>query len=111
MDDASVNEISVDELREALTKSCRLVDVREPDEYAAGHVPGAVSIPLGQVPARLAEIVADGGPIFMICRSGARSENACRLVRESGHRAINVAGGTMAWIVNGHDVVEGDNPQ
>lgn len=84
-----------------------MIDVREPDEYAEGHVPGAPLIPLASVPDRLADIPADG-PVLIICKSGGRSRNAAEFLRTQGIDAINVAGGTMDWIRAGHPVVTGD---
>lgn len=81
-------------------------DVREPDEYVAGHVPGATSVPLGQVAGRVAEFPG-GVEVLVICRSGARSAQACEILRSAGVEAVNVAGGTMAWIEAGNRVVEG----
>ena len=106
----SFEEISVDDLEPLLRAGARLIDVREPDEYAAGHVPGARLVPLGEVPERVADCVGDGGVTYMICRSGARSGRACEHLGALGHSVVNVAGGTMAWIMSGREVVEGDSP-
>jgi molybdopterin/thiamine biosynthesis adenylyltransferase/rhodanese-related sulfurtransferase len=75
-----------------------LVDVREPREFAAGHLEGAKNIPLAELAARLREI-ADAGatPVFM-CRSGARSRTACNIaLRGEIAWAINLEGGLLAW--------------
>jgi len=104
-----VREIDVDELAAHLAGGARLVDVREPDEYAAGHVPGAVLVPLGTVPDHVDAFTGDG-PTYVICRSGARSMRAAEYVAEHGVEAVNVAGGTMAWIASGRDTVGGDQP-
>lgn len=109
MSDA-LREISVDELESFVASGARVIDVREPDEYAAGHVPGARLVPLGDVPSRVAECVGDGGTTYFICRSGARSASACQHLANLGHDVVNVAGGTMAWIMSGRPVVEGDAP-
>ncbi len=53
-----------------------VVDVREPDEWAAGHAPGAVHIPMGDIPGRLGELPGTDGPLPVVCRSGGRSERA-----------------------------------
>lgn len=103
-------EISVDELEPLIAGGARVIDVREPDEYAAGHVPGARLVPLGEVPARVADCVDGGGTTYLICRSGARSANACQHLASLGHDVVNVTGGTMAWIMSGRSVVEGDSP-
>jgi rhodanese-related sulfurtransferase len=106
---AAVPEIAVDRLAEQLPGGVRIVDVREVNEYVAGHVPGAVLVPLGTVPDRLDAFDGDG-PVYVVCRSGARSGRACEYLRQYGYDAINVAGGTLAWIDAGHAVVEGDSP-
>ncbi|MGA0878495.1 MAG: rhodanese-like domain-containing protein [Ilumatobacteraceae bacterium] len=103
-------EITVDELESLVAGGARLVDVREPDEYAAGHVPGARLVPLGEVPARVADCVEGGGTTYLICRSGGRSATACQHLAGLGLDVVNVAGGTMAWIMSGRPVVEGDSP-
>lgn len=105
-----VPEIDVDELdRLRRDGAVVLVDVRQPDEYDEAHVPGAVLVPLGEVPDRLGE-VPDGGPVHVICRSGARSLRAAELLRTEGRDAVNVAGGTLAWIESGRDVASGSQP-
>ncbi len=72
--------------------------------------PGAVLVPLGDVPERVAELPA-GEPVLIICRSGARSMAAAEfLVSQHGIDAVNVAGGTLAWIQTGRDVVVSTEP-
>ena len=102
-----VPEISVDELADRLGDDVVLVDVREPDEYVAGHVATAIPIPLGEVPARSSEIPSDGS-VYLICARGSRSRHAAEYLAGRGVRAINVAGGTIAWIESGRPVVTGD---
>lgn len=86
-----------------------VIDVREPSEYDAGHVPGAVHIPLGEVPERVAEIPGHE-PVYLICALGGRSLRAAEHLAGLGHQVINVAGGTKAWIDAGHPTVSGDSP-
>ncbi len=104
-----VEEITVQELSELMSGGITLIDVREPDEYASGHAPGAVLMPLGSVLAGEVTIEASG-PVYMICRSGARSMRACETLHAQGIAAVNVAGGTMAWVASGYGVVEGMEP-
>jgi adenylyltransferase/sulfurtransferase len=74
-----------------------LVDVREVREFTAGHLPGSVNIPLGELPQRLGEIPADAQPVF-ICRSGGRSLAACQIaVRANIGSPANLEGGLLAW--------------
>ncbi len=75
-----------------------LVDVREPDEYAAGHAPGAVSVPLGTL---TADKVPAGIDLLLICRSGRRSAKAVQQLSAAGRHALNVDGGMEAWQAGG----------
>jgi rhodanese-related sulfurtransferase/molybdopterin-guanine dinucleotide biosynthesis protein A len=95
-----VSEVNVDQLAEALARGARLFDVREPSEYAAGRVAGAVLVPLATVPGKLAEFAGDG-PVYVICRSGARSMSACEFLTAHGVDAVNVAGGMIDWVASG----------
>jgi rhodanese-related sulfurtransferase len=92
-----VPSIGVEELHEALGGGAVLVDVREPNEYLEVHAPDAVLIPLQTVPDQLTRFPTDR-PVYVICRSGGRSTSACEWLRHNGIDAINVLGGTMAWI-------------
>lgn len=104
----SIPEIDVATLAQALENgSARLIDVREPDEYATVHVPGAELVPLGTVPEHLDRFAGDG-PIYVICRSGARSMRACEYVaHHTGAEVVNVAGGTNAWVESGRPTASG----
>ncbi len=109
----SVIEVGVEELEAALAAGARLIDVREVNEYEDGHVAGAVLVALGTVPDNVAAFrsAADGeGAAYVICRSGARSMRACEFLAQHGVEAINVAGGTLEWIVSGRSVVVGSLP-
>lgn len=78
-----------------------LLDVREPDEYAQGHVPGALNVPLSQV-ADWAEREPRDQPLFVICHSGRRSLKATRQLAGLGFtRVTNVEGGFQAWRARG----------
>jgi rhodanese-related sulfurtransferase/ribosomal protein S18 acetylase RimI-like enzyme len=77
-----------------------LLDVREMDEWQAGHVPEATHIPLGQLGARTAELPVDQ-EIYVICRSGARSARAAQALNGAGWQAINVGGGMQDWAAAG----------
>ena len=105
----TVSEVSVDELELALQSGAPLIDVREVDEYQAGHVPGAVLIPLASVPSALDQLPADRA-VYVICRSGARSHRACEFLLDNALDVVNVAGGTLAWISSGRATIVGDQP-
>lgn len=80
-----------------------LIDVRTPGEFSAGHVPGAVNIPLDQVERRAEEIPREG-EVFVICESGGRSARAAAILAETGRKTVNVEGGTYAWRNAGHPI-------
>ena len=84
-----------------------LLDVREVDEYTAGHAPDARHHPLGSIPV-VWESLPQGRTILCICRSGARSAQATAYLREQGLHAVNLEGGMQAWIAFGLDVVRDD---
>ena len=110
MSNGSFSEIDVEGLAVALEAGVRLVDVRESDEYTAGHIPGALHVPLGEVPDRLQEVGGGRSTVYFVCKGGARSAHACEIVRASGVDTVNVVGGTLAWIMSGRPVVEGNSP-
>jgi rhodanese-related sulfurtransferase len=106
----SAPEVSIEELAAARAQGLvRLVDVRQPEEYEAGHVPGAKLIPLAEVMSRVGEVPLDG-PVYVICQSGSRSQRAADFYRNRGIEAYNVGGGTKAWTEAGHDTVHGPFP-
>ena len=74
-----------------------VVDVREPDEWAAGHAPGAVHIPMGEIPARLGDIPDTDHPLPVVCRSGGRSSRAVQWLVQQGFDVVNVEGGMRSW--------------
>ncbi len=74
-----------------------LVDVREPNEYAKGHIDGSVHIPLGQIPTRFDEIPKDR-PVVVQCRLGGRSAKAVEYLQSQGYTNVrNLTGGIQAW--------------
>jgi len=81
-----------------------LLDVREDDEWAAGHAPEAVHIPVGTLNERAAEIPQDRD-VYVICRSGARSAYAAQALVGAGWQAVNVADGMTGWAVAGRPMV------
>lgn len=99
--------MSVEEARALIgsAKDYSIVDVREPVEFSLGHLPGAKSIPLGQIESRLAEIPRDR-PIVLLCKSGGRAARAQEKLTSAGFAdACVVTGGTDAWIAAGFPIV------
>lgn len=80
-----------------------ILDVRENDEYAAGHIPGATLVPLGQLASRMSELPKDK-TIVAVCRSGNRSGQATELLRQNGFNVHNMQGGMNAWQQAGYEV-------
>jgi rhodanese-related sulfurtransferase len=80
--------------------------VLEPAEYASGHVPRALLVPLGSLAERVREL-PEGRTIHVICASGNRSLTAARALAAAGYDAVSVAGGTSAWIRSGRRVAIG----
>ncbi len=100
----TISEISVHDLA-AIGPTARIIDVREPQEWESGHIAQAELVPLSTVPERLGAF--DGSPTYVVCRSGARSTNACRYLAEQGIEVVNVAGGMLAWVDEGFETVTG----
>jgi rhodanese-related sulfurtransferase/molybdopterin-guanine dinucleotide biosynthesis protein A len=96
-----IPEIDVAELAVQRSGGALLIDVREPDEFAGAHVPGAELIPLGEVVERVDD-VSTTDTVYVICATGSRSAKAVEFYRKQGIDAVNVAGGTLAWINAGH---------
>ncbi|MCL3861461.1 rhodanese-like domain-containing protein [Actinotalea sp. K2] len=86
------------------TTARTVIDVREDHEYAAGHVPGALSIPLTQFVDRVTEVTSLPGEVYLICESGGRSAQVTAWLGQQGYDVANVAGGTGAWRAAGYPV-------
>ena len=87
-----------------------LLDVREEDEWAAGHVPDAVHVRLGELGARFGELPRDR-EIYVICRTGHRSAYAAQALAGDGLTAINVADGMTGWAVAGRPMISEDGAE
>lgn len=79
-----------------LPKDAQIIDVREPYEFATGHIPGAKNIPLGKVAA-----FKSTKTVYVICQSGMRSRMATKILRKNKVDAVNITGGMNAWLRNG----------
>ncbi len=100
-----VPEVSVEAFAQAFQRGEPVVDVRSAEEYAQGHVPGAVNVPLEDVLARPRRFA--GSTVHVICRSGGRSLQAAEAMNAAGAQAVSVSGGTSAWIEPAREIERG----
>jgi rhodanese-related sulfurtransferase len=96
MPNDDVPEVSAEEASTLVSQGALLLDVREPDEWQAGHAPDAIFLPIGQVEARIDELPRDR-QILAICRVGGRLAAVVAALNTLGYDAVNVAGGMRAW--------------
>jgi rhodanese-related sulfurtransferase len=107
---ARITEVHVDDVHRQLPEQPIIIDVREPGEYLAGHLPGAVNIPRGVLEFQIAGYLQERdqtGPIILYCRSGGRSALATDALQQLGYEDVrNMAGGFHAWKTAGLPVTE-----
>lgn len=89
-----VNSISMKDFM--CLEDCEVIDVREADEFASGHVPGCMNIPVMTLESKIATLDSSK-TYFMMCHSGSRSEYACMIAKSKGYKAINILGGMMSY--------------
>jgi rhodanese-related sulfurtransferase len=104
MTDPSIPTIEVQQIPATIPDDTVVLDVREEHEWAAGHIAGAVHIPLGDLPARVGEL-DPAAHTLVICHLGGRSASATQWLHAQGHDVTNVAGGMEAWEDAGRPVV------
>lgn len=97
----TVREISLDELRRR-AGDVVVLDVRSPAEFAQGHVPGAMNLPLDDLPQAAARFA--GQDVVTVCQAGGRSAMAARILDAANARAWSLTGGTQAWLQAGHPI-------
>lgn len=100
-----VPQVDIRDLPDPLPSGVVVLDVREPVEWAAGHVPESVHIPLMELPGRLGELPADA-PLLVVCKVGARSGQATAFLHAQGVDATNLANGLVAWEFVGRPLVD-----
>lgn len=108
MSSSEVPEIDVHTAGEASAEGAVLLDVREDDEWAAGHAPNALHLPISRLGAEYAAALPSGQRILAVCKVGGRSAQATAVLAQAGYDVINVAGGMKAWEAAGLPVVTDD---
>jgi rhodanese-related sulfurtransferase len=99
-------EVSVADAAAMRDDGAFVLDVREPDEWAAGHIAGATLIPLGQLPDRLGEVPHDR-TVVVVCRTGHRAAQGRDILLQAGFAASSMSGGMTDWIAAGMPVITG----
>ncbi|MDD2609870.1 MAG: rhodanese-like domain-containing protein [Giesbergeria sp.] len=111
---AHIQEITPDEAEQAIREVDVLIDVREADEYAAGHVPGAVLIPRGMLEFRLSNTPALESRdlrIVLYCKTSGRAALSARALHEMGYLNVrSIAGGFDAWVTAGKPIAKPQLP-
>lgn len=106
--DALPAEVSVKQAAELRGEGVFVLDVREPDEWAQAHIPGATLIPLGELQSRVAELPKDQ-PVLVYCRSGNRSATGRDILKAAGFENVtSMAGGINEWKAAGYETVSGE---
>jgi rhodanese-related sulfurtransferase len=103
----SAPEVGPDEATAMVKEGAHLLDVREDEEWQAGHAPAARHLPMGQLSARLAEVPTDR-TVVCVCRVGGRSGAVASALMAEGYDVRNLAGGMLAWEAVGLPVVTDD---
>lgn len=101
-----INEIEVTELAKLkeVGESIRVIDIRQPAELNSGVIPGAEALPMHTIPLRMDELNREE-KLVMVCRSGARSAQACMFLQQQGYdKVYNLRGGMMAWAGSGLEI-------
>jgi rhodanese-related sulfurtransferase len=104
MTDANIPTTDVHAIPDVIGDDLVVLDVREPHEWEAGHIAGAVHIPLADIPARVGELDPSVRTL-VVCHLGGRSARATQWLHAQGHDVVNVEGGMEAWEQAGRPVV------
>jgi rhodanese-related sulfurtransferase len=112
---SEIKEIALADAPQAIQESDILLDVREPDEYASGHIPGAVHIPRGMLEFKLSsdpQLGARDLKIVLYCKTSGRAALAAKTLQEMGYLHVqSITGGIEAWIEAGNPIAKPDNIQ
>ena len=107
MEETGVPEAAIGDVPATFGDGVVLLDAREDDEWQRGHAPDAQHIPMGDVPARMAEIDTDAD-LYVVCHSGGRSQRVAQYLARNGYEPVNITGGMLAWAGAGRPVVTED---
>ena len=106
----AIHQVTIGELKGILPGGGTLIDVREHDEYVAGHIPKAVNIPLSTIHDNI-ERFRDEFDVYLVCQTGGRSFSACEFLNDRDiDNVVNVAAGTLGWVAAGGALTQGDQP-
>jgi rhodanese-related sulfurtransferase len=100
--------VAIAEIPDELPENTVLLDVREDDEWAAGHAPNAQHVPMSELAGRLGELPEDAN-LYVVCRSGGRSARVTGYLNANGWDAVNVEGGMQSWAAAGRPLIAGDS--
>lgn len=108
---ASIPTVSIDGVPDPLPEGLAVLDVREDFEWSAGHIDGALHIPLSELPARLDEVPTE--QTLVVCKVGGRSAQAVAWLGQQGREVVNLDGGMLDWAGAGRPMVseDGSNPR
>ena len=95
--------VSLDQVPDPLPEGLVVLDVREPDEWAHGHIDGALHVPLSLLPTRVTELPSE--QTLVVCKVGGRSAQAVMWLQQQGYDAVNLAGGMLDWEAAGRPMV------
>jgi rhodanese-related sulfurtransferase len=101
---SSVSSVHVDGVPAELPEDVTVLDVREQEEWDAGHIAGARHVPLSELPHRVDELPSDDR-LLVVCKVGGRSAQATSFLQQQGRNAVNLDGGVLAWSHAGRPLV------
>jgi rhodanese-related sulfurtransferase len=90
-------DVSPAQARQLVHEGALLLDVRTPEEFASGHLPAAVNIPVQELERRIGELERTDRPIVLYCRSGNRSSRAAGILKSAGYAAVHDLGAMSRW--------------
>jgi rhodanese-related sulfurtransferase len=99
-----IEQIDVDDAAERVAAGAFLLDVREIDEWVAGHAPDATHLPMSAIADAHAGTLPRDKQIVTMCKAGARSQRVAKFLQQSGYDAVNVVGGMLSWAAAGREV-------